>query len=102
MIVFQFEKKVKTRKEHQCCICCRKIPKGFTALNATGKCEEGFFNQYLCNTCYELQREFPDSVCDWEEGYWDSYVYADSLNEYGCATPLQLLNKLRSMNNEKK
>lgn len=98
---FQTEKKVKTRKEHECCICSRRIPKGFTARHAKGKSGEGFFNVYICNTCYELQQDFPDSVCHWYEGYWDSDTYEDSLTEYDCTTPLQLLNKLRSANNER-
>lgn len=37
---FQFEKKIKTKKEHRCFLCERKIPKGFTAHNVKGKFEE--------------------------------------------------------------
>lgn len=43
MVEFQATKIVKkTRKVHQCCICNRTIPKGFSCLHATGKSEGEF------------------------------------------------------------
>ena len=95
MVEFQATKIVKkTREAHQCCICNRTIPKGFSCRHATGKSEGEFFSQYLCNTCWELQSKFPDSVCDWWEGYWSNDTFNDSCCEHGVSTPLQLLNKL--------
>ena len=95
MVEFQATKTVKkTRKAHQCCICNRTIPKGFSCFHTTGKSEGEFLSQYLCNTCWELQSKFPDSVCDWWEGYWSNDTFNDSCREHGVSTPLQLLNKL--------
>lgn len=88
----------KTRKKHLCCICNRTIPQGFSCRHTTGKSEGEFFNQYLCNTCWELQSKFPYSVCDWSEGYWSNDTFndscSDSCSEHKVSTPLQLLNKL--------
>lgn len=102
MLQFQTTKKVRTRKEHHCCICLRKIPRGFHAINANGMSDGEFFNEYICNTCYELQAEFPESVCDFWEGYWDSDTFFESLSEFDCETPLQLLTALRKQKKEKK
>lgn len=101
MIEFQATKIVKkTRKEHQCCICNRTIPKRFSCWHATGRSEGDFFNQYLCNTCWELQLKFPDSVSDWWEGYWSNDTFSESCSELEVATPLQLLNKLNENYNK--
>lgn len=101
MVEFQESRKVKkTRKDHRCTICCRKIPKGFSCWHFTGKAEGKFFSNRLCNTCYELQRDFPDYVCDFNEGYFDSDTFIDSCSELGVATPLQLLNKLNENYNK--
>ena len=89
----------KTRKMHRCTICDRKIPKGFSAHFYTGVNNEGeFFNCYLCNTCETLSNEFPDSVIDMWEGYFDTQTLYDSMSEEEVNTPLQLLNKLRKNN----
>lgn len=89
----------KTRKMHRCNICDRKIPKGFSAHFYTGINNEGeFFNCYLCNTCETLSNEFPDSVIDMWEGYFDTQTLYDSMSEEEVNTPLQLLNKLRKNN----
>ena len=89
----------KTRKMHRCTICGRKIPKGFSAHFYTGINNEGeFFNCYLCNTCEMLSNEFPDSVIDMWEGYFDTQTLYDSMSEEEVNTPLQLLNKLRKNN----
>ncbi len=84
----------KTRKEHRCFICCRKIPKGFSAIHYKGKADD-FYDDYLCNTCQKLVEEFPDSVQDWWEGCFDSQTFFDSCSDNNVATPLQLLNELR-------
>ena len=87
----------KTRKIHRCDICGRKIPKGFSAHFYTGiNNDDEFFNCYLCNTCETLTNEFPNTVMDCCEGYFDSQTLYDSMGEEGVSTPLQLLNKLRS------
>ena len=89
------EKKVKTRKEHRCDLCGRKIPKGFTAVYKKGKKFMGdFFSVYHCNTCAELGKYFYEFVTDWE-GYYSSEDLADSMQYFECTTPLQLLNKLK-------
>ena len=89
------EKKVKTRKEHRCDLCGRKIPKGFTAVYKKGKKFMGdFFSVYHCNTCAELGKYFYEFVTDWE-GYYSSEDLADSMQDFECTTPLQLLNKLK-------
>lgn len=86
----------KTRKIHECCLCERKIPKGFSAHFYTGINEEDeFFNCYLCNTCEALSEEFSESVTDDWEGYFSAQTLLDCMNENGVHTPLQLLNKLR-------
>lgn len=89
------EKKVKIRKPHQCCVCLRKIPKGFKCNYHSGKTEDGFFSYYTCNTCHTIINEYPNVCVDnWEE-YVDEQTFADNLHENKCTTPLQLLNKLR-------
>ena len=86
----------KTRKPHRCDICCRRIPKGFSVHFYTGINNEGeFFNCYLCNTCETLTDEFPHTVLDCHEGYFDARTLYDSMSDEGVSTPLQLLNKLR-------
>ena len=87
----------KTRKIHRCYICDRKIPKGFSAHFYTGiNNDDEFFNCYLCNTCETLTNQFPNTVLDCCEGYFDTQTLYDSMSEEGVSTPLQLLNKLRS------
>ena len=86
----------KTRKPHRCDICGRRIPKGFSAHFYTGiNNEDEFFNCYLCNTCETLTDEFPHTVLDYHEGYFDTQTLYDSMSDEGVSTPLQLLNKLR-------
>ena len=89
------EQKVKIRKPHQCCVCLRKIPKGFECNYHSGKTEDGFFSYYTCNTCNIILHEYPD-VCkdNWEE-YIDEQIFAENMHENDCKRPLQLLNKLR-------
>ena len=89
------KKKVKIRKPHQCCVCLRKIPKGFKCIHHSGKTEDGFFNYYTCNTCNIIANEYPKVCVDEWEGYVDEQTFADNLHENKCTTPLQLLNKLR-------
>lgn len=97
MVSVSSEKKVKIRKEHYCQICNRKIPKGFSAHFYSGITDEHcFFNVYLCNTCDTLSKEFPDSVTDFWEGYFDNETLCESMSKAEANTPLQLLNKLRS------
>ena len=55
------EKTVKIRKPHQCCVCLRKIPKGFKCIHHSGKTEDGFFNYYTCNTCHTIVNEYPNA-----------------------------------------
>lgn len=100
MADFQTEKIVKrTRKKHLCSLCNRTIPQGFSCHCLTGKSEGEFFKLYLCNTCWELWSQFPDSVCDWWEGYLSNNAFNDSCDEYEVSTPLQLLNKLNKEKN---
>lgn len=89
------EKKVKIRKPHQCCICLRKIPKGFNCIYHNGKTEDGFFSYYTCNTCNIILNEYTNVCVDDWEGNIDEQIFADNLHENKCITPLQLLNKLR-------
>lgn len=94
------EKKVRTAKEHKCDLCCRKIPAGFTAVYKKGKYQGIFFSIYHCNTCAELARDFSDYVTHFWEGTYDSETLADSMEEFDCTTPLQLLNKLKEKYNK--
>ena len=91
---------VKTRKIHFCDLCNRKIPLGWRVYFQSGMYGGEFYYMYLCNTCYRLQSEFPDSVSDECEGCLDSQYLFDSMNDYGCVTPYQLLCKLRKNNLE--
>ena len=88
------EKKVKTRKEYRCDLCGRKIPKGFTAVYKKGKFMGDFFSVCHCNTCAELGKYFYDFVTDCE-GYYSSEDLTNSMRDFECTTPLQLLNKLK-------
>ena len=45
---------VKTKKEHQCITCNRKIPKGKKAYNYKGIFEGEWQNWYMCIPCDEL------------------------------------------------
>lgn len=52
---FWNSKKVKkTRKEHRCEFCSRKIPVGSSCSNESGMYEGDFHNYYLCNRCVEV------------------------------------------------
>ena len=89
-------KRVKTRKIHRCELCGRRIPKGFHAYFYSGITDDHeFYNCYHCNTCHTLGEEFPDSVTDCWEGYFDSDMLHDSMSDNKAHTPLQLLNILR-------
>lgn len=92
---FQNMKKVTVRKSHRCCLCNRKIPKGFSAVHYSGKYEGEFFNVYYCNTCNTIATDFPEAVTDYD-GYNSDWIFEETMSDYDCATPLQLLNKLRS------
>ena len=89
-----------TRKIHQCDLCLRKIPKGFSAHNIKGVYDGEFFNIYHCNTCNELGKEFYEYVTDGWDGCFDSQALQDSMDDYECSTPLQLLNTLRKQNED--
>ena len=88
------EKKVHTRKPHQCLGCFRTIPKGFSAIHVRGICDDGFFRYYLCNTCNQITKEYREAIID-DEGNVDNYTLSECMSENECSTPLQLLNKLR-------
>lgn len=45
---------VKTKKEHRCITCNRKIPKGKMAYNYNGMLEGDWQNWYMCVPCEEL------------------------------------------------
>ena len=91
---FQFEKKIKTKKEHRCFLCERKILKGFTAHNVKGKYEGEFYNAYYCNTCNTLAKEFTEYVTDYD-GMYSNWEFQEAMSWYNCSTPLQFLNALR-------
>lgn len=84
----------KTRKQHTCEVCLRKIPKGFSARLHTGKYDGEFFRYYTCNTCTQLVQKYPAVCIDDDEDFIDSQLLTDCMNEYDCHTQLQLLNKL--------
>lgn len=89
-------KRVKTRKILRCELCGRRIPKGFHAYFYSGITDNHeFCSSYFCNTCHTLAEEFPVSVTDFWEGYFDSDTLHDSMSDNGVHTPLQLLNVLR-------
>lgn len=88
-----------TRKIHRCVVCERKIPVGLSAHHMSGKNDGVFYSSYCCNTCYQLLKEFPDAVTDWNDGYIDTQAYIDNCTAYGCSRPLQLLHRLREEEN---
>jgi hypothetical protein len=95
MVEIYNERRVKkTRAGHICEICLRKIPKGFSATFHTGKADGEFFRYYTCNTCTKLSNGFADTCIDPEDLYVDSQRLYDTMSEYNCHTPLQLLHKL--------
>lgn len=83
-----------TRKIHTCEVCLRKIPKGFSARLHTGKFDGEFFRYYTCNTCTKLVQNYQSVCVNDDEGYIDSQLLADYMNDYECHTPLSLLHKL--------
>lgn len=89
------EKYIKIRKPHVCEVCLRKLPKGYECHNHHGKTEDGFFNYYTCNTCYEILCHYSDICIDISDGYIDNSLFEEHMTENKCSTPLQLLNKLK-------
>ena len=84
----------KTRKAHICEICGRKIPKGFSARVHKGMYDGEFFRYYTCNTCTQLVEKYPAVCVDEDELFVDGAMLYDTMSDYNCSTPLQLLNKL--------
>lgn len=93
---FQNEIKIsRTRKEHRCFLCNRKIPVGFSATKLKGKNIDGdFYQEYLCNTCNILLHRYTIVFVDDWTGNIDGDLFAEALVKCNCATPLQLLNAL--------
>lgn len=49
----EWNKKVKTRKQHDCISCDRAIPKGMTAYSNNGMIDGEWCRYYLCAFCQE-------------------------------------------------
>jgi hypothetical protein len=61
-------KKVKTRKEHHCCGCSRKFPKGSKLERVTGTDGDNISSVYWCDVCLK---------------YWDKYMSYDDEIGFG-------------------
>ena len=89
------ESKVKsTRRPHYCELCNRTIPKKFSAHFIKGHTEDGFFNYYLCNTCYEITKDYKFVCLNDDNELCTDYLY-DYMSDYKCKTPYQLLLKCK-------
>lgn len=51
-------KQIRTRKEHRCYICKKKILRGSLCMYESGKFEGEFSSFHLCNKCYELKEHY--------------------------------------------
>jgi rubrerythrin len=68
----------KTRKEHKCAYCGRKIDIGESCANWVGKFDGYFECLYGCQTCHELRDYFSDDgYCDpdYVQSFIDDKIY---------------------------
>ena len=61
-------KMVKTRKEHRCVGCARKMPKGSNMQSVTSSNDGKILRDYWCNTC---------------QTYWNKYMRYEDEVGYG-------------------
>ena len=86
---------IKIRKEHKCDACRRVITKGSKAFRQQGKCDGEFYKYYLCLTCYELARDFPQFIIDDWEGFVEPEILSEYMAQYECNTPEEFLDKIK-------
>ena len=85
----------RTRKPHKCDACRRIIPKGSGAFHQWGKSDGAFYSYYLCSTCHELARDFPQFIIDDWEGFIEPDILSEYMAYYECKTPEEFLDKLK-------
>lgn len=93
--MYEFKNINKTRKEHTCELCLRKIPKGFSARRHKGKSEDGFFTYYTCNTCTKLLNGWQELFVD-DDLYLQPDYLSDLMSDYEYHSPYQLLRRLEN------
>lgn len=98
MLELYEEKRINSiRKIHQCELCGRKIPKGFSAHFHKGKQDGEFFKYYTCNTCNELVNKYwKYCVNEWNDNTLDYDILSEYMNDYGCDRVYQFLQKCRN------
>lgn len=85
---------VKIRKEHKCLACCRSFPKG-TEMQLQVNIDEGrIFNVYLCDTCEDLMRNYPNLFG--YEGEFEKGCVKGEIIECNATTPEELLSELEN------
>ena len=78
----------KTRKDHTCFLCCRKIPAGSAMFNWSGVFDGSFFYSKICITCHDLTY-YVDSSDGFSENDMNEWA-----NKYEVSSPEELLQKL--------
>ena len=92
------DKKVKTRKKHECFACNRMFPKGSKMRCQINNYDGDMASVYWCETCESLCNEFHNKFYDKFEGIYPYSIVNDSIYEFMDGenlTPEDLLKYLR-------
>lgn len=91
------DKKVKTRKDHQCMCCLRMMPKG-SIMRVQVNNFDGLQRFRWCETCETLCSRYKDHFFDESEGMFLADCVKEVMLDYEVGSPEELL---KILDNEK-
>lgn len=82
---------VKTRKEHQCDCCFKRIPVGIKVEYNAGKMEGDFYSYYVCDECKRKQLSIAAEEirhgCSWNE----AWCPLEEIHDYLCNAEVPMM-----------